>query len=102
MSTMIRLKNNDPTPFDLTLHHQFYCRGGGSCGCRQEAFQSAARNNKTGEVGLRDGMRQVPVGVSIPPHDLSEPLHKAVLKIPGVLECTRGTRPRLSVVEVPE
>jgi len=102
MGKMIQLKNNDPTPFELTLYHKFYCLNGGTCDCKQEPFQSAARNNKTGEVGMRDGMRAAPVGVSIPARELSAPLHRAVLKVPGILECTQGQRPRLSVVELPD
>lgn len=96
---LVQLRNEDPTqPFVATLLHDSYCRKGGSCECQQESYQAAVQNPATGAVGLRDGLRAQPKGVSIGVGKTSEPFARCVVKVPGFKEAIQAGR--LAVIPV--
>lgn len=58
----------------------------------------SVRNQDTGEVGFRTGMRNVPDSISIAGRGKSAPLSPAIKRVPGIAEALRNNQLRAIVV----
>ncbi len=103
----VSLTNTSKRPFVASLYHAIFCEGGAPCKCVDRTFRHPEAAIARGRRIIREArvvteVTKEPVTLSIEPGKTVHGLPNAVMKVPQVKAATRGVKPTLRLMIVPD